>query len=156
MKRPIPWWVFASLFPFGWGAWAPTIPGIQLRRWSWIALGVVWTAAEVAGWISPLHGLIVVGWVGAAATAVAIRPACLRTVSDPFRIGEQAARKRLQRRHEAQRLARERPEPAKELGVGHPDRSGAQAAGLVDVNTVLDLDGDVVERLREDTVFLPR
>src|SRR5205809_631686 len=30
--------------------------------------------------------------------------------------------------------ARERPELALELGIGRPDRAGAEAAGLVDVN----------------------
>ena len=55
-------------------------------------------------------------------------------MDDPFRLGKEAAEERLERRHEAQRLVRENPELAKELGVGRPDRPGAQAAGLVDVN----------------------
>src|SRR5204862_2910787 len=52
----------------------------------------------------------------------------------PFSKKRAAAEERLRERREAQRLARERPEVAKELGVGRPDRPGAQAAGLVDVN----------------------
>jgi hypothetical protein len=194
------------MFPLGLGAWAPLIPGLQLRRWLWIALALLWSAVEVVGWIGAqgddsqgglagaAGGLIILGWVGAAATGLAIRPAYLRAAGDPFRIGKEAAEQRLQHRHEAQRLARQNPELAQELGVGRPDRAGAQAGGLVDVNnaseralcslpgvdhalagrivqlreringfesledfgTVLDLDGDAVERLREHTVFLPR
>ena len=42
-----PWWVWASLLPFGLGAWTPLIPGRELRRWSWIAVGVFWCALTV-------------------------------------------------------------------------------------------------------------
>jgi DNA uptake protein ComE-like DNA-binding protein len=67
-------------------------------------------------------------------TTLLIRPADQRATTDPFRAGERAAEQRLENRHRAKRMAREQPEPAEELGVGRPDHSGAQAAGLVGVN----------------------
>ena len=115
-------------------------------------------------------------------------------VGSDFLRERQAAERRLAERREAQKLAVENPALALELGVGRPDRPGAQSAGLVDVNNapvealrllpgideakalrivrlreelngfsslhdlgaVLELDGHAVERLRDDTVFLPR
>lgn len=145
MKR-VPWWVWASAAPLGLGAWAPLIPGRELRRWSWIASALLWSAITVVGWIGAqgeddsgglagaAGGLIILGWVGAFVTALAIRPAYLREAGDQFRLAKEAAERRLEQRHEAQRLARENPELARELGVGRPDRPGAQPAGLVDVN----------------------
>jgi DNA uptake protein ComE-like DNA-binding protein len=206
MKRRIPWWVWASVVPLGLGAWATLVPARQLKRRSWVVWSALWCAVTAAGWVlagttadnSGLNdaagGLIILGWVGAVATALSIRPAYLQAASDPFELSKEAAARRLAQRQEAQRMARQNPELAEELGVGRPDRAGAQAAGLVDVNnapatalatlpgvddalarrivrlreridgfesledfgTVMDLDGNAVERLREHTVFLPR
>jgi DNA uptake protein ComE-like DNA-binding protein len=142
--KQVPWWVWAAVMPFGFGAWAPVVPGIQLRRWTWIALGLCWCALvltggvgdDVAGLDDNVAGnLIVVGWIGALATALTIRPVYLREVSSAFRVERAAAERRLQERRDALRLAEQRPDLARELGVGRPDRPGAQAAGVVDVNS---------------------
>src|SRR4051812_5018838 len=50
--RAVPWWVWISATPLGLGAWAPLIPGRELRRRSWIAWGVLWIAVTVAGWVA--------------------------------------------------------------------------------------------------------
>ena len=198
----VPWWVWVSATPFGLGAWTPVVPGVALRRPLWIGLGVLWALITIAGWAAAVAndggsgagGLIILGWVGAIATTLGIRPAFNRTSGSSFLRERQAAERRLAERREAQRLAVENPVLALELGVGRPDRPGAQSAGLVDVNNaprevlrllpgideakamkivrlreelngfaslhdlgaVLELDGHTVERLRDDTVFLPR
>jgi len=198
----VPWWVWVSATPFGLGAWTPVVPGVALRRPLCIGLGLLWALVALAGWAaavandggSAAGGLIILGWVGAIATTLTIRPAFNRTAGSLFSREREAAERRLQERREAQQLALENPALAVELGVGRPDRPGARSAGLVDVNNaplealrllpgideakamkivrlreelngfaslhdlgaVLELDGHAVERLRDDTVFLPR
>ena len=153
-----------------------------------------WAAAIANDGGSAAGGLIILGWVGAIATTLTIRPAFNRTAGSLFSREREAAERRLQERREAQQLALENPALAVELGVGRPDRPGARSAGLVDVNNaplealrllpgideakamkivrlreelngfaslhdlgaVPELDGHAVERLRDDTVFLPR
>ena len=78
--------------------------------------------------------LIVVGWVGAIATSFAIRPAYERQAGSAFERAVGSALDRPEERRKAERLAREQPELARELGVGRPDLAGARHAGLVDVN----------------------
>jgi len=194
VKR-LPWWVWASvLLPLGLGAWTPLIPGIALRRRAWISWGVVWTAVALAGWIGVTPAeppdwaglLLIVGWVGPVATTLAIRPGYRRELESPFERDRRAAEQRLRERNEALKLARERPELAKELRLGQvglvdvnsasaadlatlPGVDAALAARIVtlreridgfesleDCGNVLDLDGAAVERLRGHTVFLPR
>jgi hypothetical protein len=193
MKR-MPWWVWASiLLPIGFGAWGPLIPGVALRRKAWIAWGTLWTAIAVFGFIASTivkpdwpGGVLMLGWVGGAVTALAIRPAYERELTDPFRQERDAAERRLEARRSAERLARERPELAKEFHLARvglvdvnnaPEREIAKLPGvnrelaarivslreridgfesLEDLGMVLDLDGDAVERLRDHTVFLPR
>jgi len=200
--RRVPWWVWVSATPFGLGAWTPVVPGAALRRPLWIGLGLLWTLVALAGWVAAIvndggsgaGGLIILGWVGAIATTLSVRPAFNRTSGSDFLRERQAAERRLAERREAQKLALDDPALALELGVGRPDRAGARSAGLVDVNNapvealrllpgideakalrivrlreelngfsslhdlgaVLELDGHAVERLRDDTVFLPR
>ena len=140
--RRIPWWVWVSATPFGLGAWTPIVPGSLLKRRSWIAWGVLWSLVTVAGWVLAIAndggagggGLIILGWAGAVATALAIRPSYQQRVVSTFERSVAAAERRLQDRREAQRLAEKRPKLALELGVGRPDRPGALDAGLVDVN----------------------
>ena len=142
MQR-MPWWVWTSAAPLALGAWAPIVPGRQLRRPRWVALGALWSAVALVGWVlavttdgdSGLGGLfIIVGWVGATATALTIRPSYVAATTSSLRRGLTAAEQRLQERREAQKLALQRPEVALEVGIGRPDRPGAEAAGLVDVN----------------------
>ena len=140
--RRVPWWVWVSATPFGLGAWTPIVPGVALRRPLWIGLGLLWTLVALAGWAAAIvndggsaaGGLIILGWIGAIATTLSIRPAFNRTS-----LGLRFARARGRRaapadRREAQQLALENPALALELGVGRPDRPGARSAGLVDVN----------------------
>jgi hypothetical protein len=44
-------WVWLSLIPFGLGAWAPLYAGVRARNRRWCALGAVWSAITLAGWI---------------------------------------------------------------------------------------------------------
>ncbi len=140
--KDVPWWVWVSATPMGLGAWAPIVPGKQRGRPRWIAFGVLWSVVTLAGWIAAVANdggsgaglLIILGWVGALATALAIRPAYVAETASSFARGREAAQRRLQERREGQQLAREQPELALELGIGRPDRPGAQDAGLVDVN----------------------
>jgi DNA uptake protein ComE-like DNA-binding protein len=194
--------VWVSATPFGLGAWTPMVPGVALRRPLWIGLGLMWALVAIAGWAAAIAndggsgagGLLILGWVGAIATTLAIRPVFNRAAGSAFSRDREAAERRLQERREAQQLALENPALAVELGVGRPDRPSARSAGLVDVNNaplealrllpgidqakamkivrlreelngfgslhdlgaVLELDGHAVERLRDDTVFLPR
>jgi hypothetical protein len=198
----MPWWVWVSFAPMGLGAWAPIIPGVELRRRWWIAWGALWSVIAIAGWVLTAPGtddgtggsLLLLGWVGAIVTTLIVRPAYVRDSGSSFAASREAAEQRLTERREALELAANRPDLALELGIGRPDLPGAQHAGLVDANhapvsaliqlpgidetvaqrivelreelngfasvtdlgTVLDLDGNAVERLRDRAVFLPR
>jgi hypothetical protein len=200
-------WPYISLLPIGLGAWAPIYAGVRARRASWIALGIVWSAIVVAGFVksSISHSghsgaddvagmLIIIGWVGAVATSFMVRNTYERKIGSPLLAATEAGEERLHDRRRALQIAHENPALAREIGVGRPDRPGAFDAGLVDVNnaaagalgalpgiddklatriievrsqadgfssledfgTVMDLPGDLIERLREHVVFLPR
>src|SRR5205807_9001109 len=64
----------------------------------------------------------------------AIRSSYRQAVASSFDAALVGAQRRLSERERARRLAQDRPVVAKELGVGRPDLSDAQDAGLVDVN----------------------
>ena len=138
----VPWWVWVSATPMGLGAWAPIVPGKQRKRPLWVAAGVLWTVVALAGWVGAIvndggggpGGLIILGWVGAIATALVIRPTYASETASSFAREREAAEQRLAERREGQRIAAEQPDLALELGIGRPDRPAAQAAGLVDVN----------------------
>lgn len=199
-------WPWLSLIPFA-GVCAPIYAGARTRRVLWVALGLLWAAAVVAGFVhdsitraggatsDDFAGfLFILGWVGGVATSFTIRPAYQRQMDSAFDHAAQAARERLADRHRAEQMARRHPELAAEMGIGRPDLSTAAAGGVVDVNNagvtallglpgvdgdlvtrivearqrvngfssledmgaLLDLDGDLVEKLRDRTVFLPR
>jgi hypothetical protein len=160
-----------------WVAWGTLWAVVALAGW----IGV--TPANPPDWAGLL---LLLGWVGGLGTTLAIRTDYQRTLASPFDRERLAAERRLRERHEAQKLARERPELAKELRLEHvglvdvnhapaaelqtlPGVDAALAARIValrdridgyesleDFGNVLDLEGDVVERLRDHTVFLPR
>ena len=140
--RQVPWWVWVSATPMGLGAWAPIVPGRQRRRRPWVALGLLWSAVTLAGWVAAVANdggsgaglLIILGWVGAFATALGIRPAYTSETASSFAREREAAERRLEERREGQRIAAEEPDLAIELGIGRPDKPGAKHAGLVDVN----------------------
>lgn len=143
MKR-VPWWVWVSLAPLGLGAWTPLVPGLELRRRLWIALGVVLSLVTIAGWTIAVNSeenegdlggmFIILGWVGALVGTLLIRRPYLREVSSTFARDREAAEARLKERHDALELAENDPALALELGIGRPDLPGARHAGLVDVN----------------------
>jgi hypothetical protein len=196
-------WAWLSLIPLGLGAWAPLYAGVRARNRRWCALGAVWSAIALAGWIvavasrsSTLGGfLIILGWAGAIASSFTLRasykPLVVGSAFDAALIGGEG---RLRERERARRLARDRPALAQEIGIGRPDLPNAQDAGLIDINNApaavlarlpgvddvlaskiaeareashgfssiedlglaLDLDGYLVEGMRDRVVFLPR
>jgi hypothetical protein len=115
---------------------------------SWIALGAFWSTVAVAGWIAStlsMHNghhrysavagfLLILAWVGAAATSFVIRPAYERRMESPLLSASDRAEARLRDRRQALELARRDPTLAREMGVGRPDVAGAADAGLVDAN----------------------
>ncbi len=137
-------WPYISLLPLGVGAWAPIYAGVKAQRNLWTVLGIVWTVIAVAGWVlasATAHGsndiagfLLIFSWVGGAATSFSIRGAYDRQLASGLLEATGAAQQRLHDREQALRLAREKPELAKEIGIGRPDRPDADSAGLVDVN----------------------
>ena len=141
MKR-VPWWVWVSAAPLALGAWAPIIPGRERQRPRWVALGLLWSAIALAGWAgavaydggSGAGGLIILAWAGAIATSLSIRTTYVSEAGSAFAREREAAARRLEERREGQRIAAEEPDLAIELGIGRPDKPGAQHAGLVDVN----------------------
>jgi Helix-hairpin-helix motif len=197
-------WPYISLVPFGFGAWAPIYAGARAHESKWIALGVLWTAMIVIALIlSGGHGhgndgvvgaLAIVAWLGGVATSFSIRSAYEQQMGSPMLRATEVGEQRLRDREKAQRIARDNPALAREMGIGRPDVTGAADAGLVDLNNAsvtallklpgvdgdvateivearekvhgfasledmgaaLDLDGNLVEGLRDRVVFLPR
>ena len=137
-------WPYISLVPIGLGAWAPIYAGVKARRPVWIALGAVWSAFVIAGFIADsvkdsgnntFAGLLLIlGWVGAIATSFSIRPAYERQIGSQLELATEAAQQRLADRRRALEIAERNPALAHEIGIGRPDQAGAAAAGLVDLN----------------------
>jgi hypothetical protein len=140
-------WPWLSLIPLGLGAWAPIYAGVRARKALWIALGILWSACIVAGFVadgvsrSGRHGdngfagaLFIIGWAGAIATSFVIRSAYERAMSSELGRAKQEAERRLDDRRRAMELTRTNPDLAQEIGIGRPDRPGAAHVGLVDVN----------------------
>jgi DNA uptake protein ComE-like DNA-binding protein len=135
-------WPWLSLLPFGCGAWVPIYAGVRARVASWIVLGIVWSVIAVAGWAiangskhSGLAGfLIIVAWVGAAATTFVIRSAYDRRMASPLLNATERAEERLSERRHAQEIAHQNPSLALEMGIGRPDLKGSTDAGVVDIN----------------------
>jgi len=165
-RGPRSWWPWLSLLPLGIGSWAPIYAGVRARVKSWIALGAGWSAITLAGWIAAVSAgknsgfaglLLIVGWVGGAATSFVIRNQYEQAVGSPLLDATDRAQQRLSDRRRALALARDNPSLALEVGVGRPDRPGAVDLGLVDVNnasvtgllTLPGVDGDLATRIVE-------
>src|SRR3954462_7352111 len=136
--RRVPWWVWISGLPLALGAWAPLIPALQMRRPLWGLAGVVWSAIAIVGWsLEDSHGnsngggWVILAWVGAVATVLAIRPAYMRARGASFLHGRGEPERRRAARRGAVRIAAEDPALAEELGIGRPDRPGARHAGVI-------------------------
>ena len=197
-------WPYISLIPIGFGAWAPIYAGVKAREPKWVALGALWTAMIVLALIlSSGHGhgndgavgaLAIIAWLGGIATSFSIRGAYEQQLGSPMLQAAEVAEQRLRDREKAQRIARDNPSLAREMGIGRPDVTGAADGGLVDINNAsvtallklpgvdgdvateivearekvhgfasledmgaaLDLEGNLVEGLRNQVVFLPR
>ena len=138
-------WPFLSLIPIGLGAWAPIYAGIKAHVMSWVLWGVLWSAFVVAGFVADasrghsgsdnLAGfLLIAGWVGAVATSFIIRGAYDQRMGSSLLRAAELGEQRLREREEALRIARDKPDLAREMGIGRPDVKGTADAGLVDVN----------------------
>ena len=163
------------LFPLGFGAWVPLVAGLRARRPLWLALGLVYCAVLIAGYIvssvtpddedgSFAGMLILIPWIAAAATTLAIYPSYRRRRALLDKV-EQREQKSEFREHEAELRERERerarelvrkdPVAALERGVGRPDLRKAHHADLVDVNhapqkvllTLPGIDADLARRI---------
>ena len=153
--------------PLGFGAWAPIYAGVKVRRPLWIALGVLWSAMVVVALAlssgkrhsddGPVGALLLIGWFGSIATSFSIRGEYEREMASALHEAREAAEQRLEDRREALDIARSNPALASEVGIGRPDRPGADDEGLVDVNNasvtaLLDLpgiDGDIATGIVE-------
>ena len=161
--------MWVSLIPFGAGAWVPIVAGLRAGDRRWTAFGVVATILAFGGFVlvgvsdetSALSDVglaaTLLGWVGAAACALAIR--------DPYRLRVAARRStavadvawsvREQERAAALALAAADPEAAVARGIGRPDVPGARHGHVVDLNhappavlaTLPGLTPEVVQRL---------
>jgi hypothetical protein len=136
-------WRWLSLIPLGLGAWAPCYAGLRWGKWRLFLIGAAWSLVTAAGWVfavtsggDALSGaLILLGWGGGACSSFAARDPDMRTLDGaPFVVAMADAEQRLRERDRARKLARDRPELAREMGVGRPDLTGAPHGGLVDVN----------------------
>jgi hypothetical protein len=171
-------WMLLCLLPLGFGAWVPLVAGLRARRPVWVALGIVFVAVAITGFVlssvldedeNTIAGmLILVPWVAAVATTVAIYPSYRRRRALIEEIEERehgSERVRLEREQDFARRERERdrarelvqrdPVAALERGVGRPDLPGADHGELVDVNhapssvlqTLPGVDADVARRI---------
>lgn len=136
-------WPWLSVLPLGLGAWAPIYAGLRAHKRLWCVIGVLLTIAAIAGWALAIAsngnsgvggGLIILAWVGAAATSFGIRPAYVRILDSSFESARETAESRLSERARAQQLALQRPELALEMGIGRPDLPGAHDSGVIDLN----------------------
>jgi DNA uptake protein ComE-like DNA-binding protein len=160
-------WPYVSLIPFGFGAWIPIYAGVKMRERTWTALGLLWLAMIIAALaLSSGHGhgndgavgaLAIIAWIGGIATSFSIRGTYEAQMGSELHTAAEAAEQRLNDRRRAAELAQRNPALAQEIGIGRPDRAGADAAGLVDVNnanvtallTLPGVDGDLATEIVE-------
>jgi DNA uptake protein ComE-like DNA-binding protein len=160
-------WPYVSLIPFGFGSWIPIYAGVKARERTWTALGLVWLVMIIAALaLSSGHGhgndgavgaLAIIAWIGGIATSFSIRGAYEERMGSQLHGAAEAAEQRLSDRRRAAEIAAHNPALAQEIGIGRPDRAGADAAGLVDVNnanvtallTLPGVDGDLATEIVE-------
>lgn len=145
--RTFPWWALTALLPFGWFTWiGVAYAAVRARVWWWLGLAAVLLGMVVWGLAIPTEddagGVVIAGWLLGVGVCAVLAPLYVRRMRS---MGAEAkARARVESRLDAQRLARDEPEVARELGVGRPWVTGAQHHGLVDVN---EAPVDVLSRL---------
>ena len=140
-------WALGSLLSFG--VAAPilfAVAGSQAHKRAWVLWGVAYgvlswggiaiaaSTAEDSALNTLSGGMILVGWIASSAHAFAVRKEYRQRVSGEAVNPLEAARDIVATRKEAQRLVREEPAVARELGVGRPDIPTARSMGVVDVN----------------------
>jgi hypothetical protein len=156
------------LFPLGFGAWVPLVAGLRARRPLWVALGIIYCAVLISGYIlasitaededNSLAGmLILIPWAAAVATMLAIYPSYRRRRAhlEGVEEREDEVAQREGERERARELVRKDPVAALERGVGRPDLPGAHHGDLVDVNhaparvlvTLPGVDADLARRI---------
>jgi Helix-hairpin-helix motif len=153
-KRPRHAWMLLVLLPLGFGTWVPLVAGLRARRPLWVGLGILYCAVVIAGFLvsstvpededGAFAGmLIIIPWLAAAATTLAIYPSYRRrrALMEEVEQREQSSERReLEHAHRdrerdrAREFARKDPVAALERGVGRPDLPGAHHGDLIDVN----------------------
>jgi DNA uptake protein ComE-like DNA-binding protein len=139
-------WAVGSLASFGIAT--PVlfaVAGSQTGNRSWTYAGVLYgilswggivlaIAGPTDGTVSTLGGgMVLLAWIAGAAHAFAVRPEYQRRLAggpDALQLARQVVAKRA----EAQRLSKDEPQVARQMGVGRPDLPGAIDMGVVDVN----------------------
>ena len=145
--RPRHAWMLLCPFPLGFGAWVPLVAGLRARRPVWVALGILYCAVLVVGFVlasvtaededNSLAGmLILIPWAAAVATTLAIYPSYgrRRALLDGVEEREDEIARRDRERERARELVRSDPVAALERGIGRPDLPDADHGDLVDVN----------------------
>lgn len=143
LDRPRPWWVLWSL-PLGMTTWIGLLyAGVKARMRSLQVLGGIFFLLMVGQFaLAGDHPeesfiedfgetFIAVVFFAGIGVSLALAPAWQRRM----RSRRVEAERTLAERREAQELARERPDLAREMGVGRPDVPRAEHHGLVDVNS---------------------
>lgn len=140
-------WLLLIVLGFGFTTWAGFLYiGIRARRRSWLAWAAMYGALLVLSGVldSPAQAsstatgigaiALLIAWFGGTAHAEAIKRDVAWRVRPADGRGLEAARQRIERRAEGQRLAAGNPRLAREVGVGRPDIAGSDDFGLIDVN----------------------
>jgi Helix-hairpin-helix motif len=143
------WWL-ALCVPLCLLTWTAFVyVGIRARQRTWLVCGVLYgVLAAVAlaciayGGNKPhsisaaVGGYLMLGvWIGGLTHAIAIRSRYEARRADLSDLSLEAAERRLSAQRLARRIVRERPDEARQLGIGRPDLRDAFDAGLVDINS---------------------
>jgi DNA uptake protein ComE-like DNA-binding protein len=143
-------WLFALGVALTFGLAAPilfAVAGGQTRMRSWLyaaalyavlnwgGLAIFAATPEDSALSDVSAAMFFIGWLGSTAHAFVIRGDYQRRLAGAQNPLE-AARSAVEARREAQRLVRDEPDVARELGIGRPDVEGARTMGVLDVNQV--------------------
>jgi len=140
-------WLLLTVPPFGLTIWVLFLYiGLRARRRQWLVWAAVY-AALVAVYLAldtpakpggtamgVAAGLGLVAWLAGGAHAFAISGDAARRIGARTDPALDAARTRIERRALGRRLLATQPALAKEIGLGRPDKPGADDYGLIDVN----------------------
>lgn len=129
-----------SLRPLGLGAWAPLCAGVRARNRRWCALGAVWPAITLAGWIvasRPGAPPRVLDHFGLGrGDRIVVCPPCLLPAARrwlTFRCRSDRWGGALERARASEAARRDWPAVERRIGIGRPDSPNAQDGGLTDI-----------------------